>query len=72
MCDELCESQSCVNCERLLRRNCPLIEFVLTQYRMFLQLSCDEMLSELGRKIASESAEALRQFLMRRGIFLTC
>jgi len=39
---------------------------------MFLQLSCDEMLSELGRKIASESAEALRQFLMRRGLFLTC
>ena len=61
-----------MNCERLLRRSCPLIEFVLTQYRMFLQLSCDDLLSEFGRKIASESAEALRQFLMRRGIFLTC
>ena len=61
-----------MNCERLLRRDCPLIEFVLTQYRMFLQLSCDEMLTPLGRSLAYESAEALRQFLMRRGLFLTC
>jgi len=59
-----------VNCERLLRRDCPLIEFILAQYKMFLQLSCDEMLSELGRKIARENAEALRDFLARRGVFL--
>jgi len=39
---------------------------------MFLQLSCDEMLTPLGRSLAYESAEALRQFLMRRGLFLTC
>ena len=61
-----------MNCECLLKRNCPLIEFVLAQYKMFLQLSYDGSLSDLGRKIARESAEALKGLLMRRGIFLTC
>ncbi len=72
MLDELCSSQSCVNCERLLKRNCPLIEFVLAQYKMFLRLSCDDLLSPLGRRIARENVEALKAFLMRRGLFLTC
>jgi len=61
-----------VNCGMLLKRDCPLIEFVLLQYKMFLQLSYDGSLSDLGRKIARESAEALKGLLMRRGIFLTC
>ena len=59
-----------MNCERLLRRDCPLIEFVLAQYKMFLRLSYDDLLSELGRKIARENAESLKDFLARRGVFL--
>jgi len=61
-----------VNCVCLLKRNCPLIEFVLAQYKMFLQLSYDSSLSDRGRRLARESAEVLRAFLMMRGVFLTC
>jgi len=61
-----------VNCERLLKRTCPLIEFILLQYKMFLQLSYDGSLSDEGRRLARESAEVLKGLLMRRGIFLTC
>ena len=56
----------------LLKRTCPLIEFILLQYKMFLQLSYDGSLSDEGRRLARESAEALKGLLMRRGIFLTC
>lgn len=61
-----------MNCERLLKRTCPLIEFILLQYKMFLQLSYDGSLSDEGRRLARESAEVLKGLLMRRGIFLTC
>ena len=61
-----------MNCECLLKRNCPLIAFVLAQYKMFLRLSCDDLLPPLGRRIARENAEAIKAFLMRRGLFLTC
>ena len=61
-----------MNCKRLLKRNCPLIEFVLAQYKMFLQLSYDGSLSKQARLLARESAEVLRAFLMMRGVFLTC
>ena len=56
----------------LLKRACPLIEFILLQYKMFLQLSYDGSLSDEGRRLARESAEVLKGLLMRRGIFLTC
>jgi len=61
-----------VNCGMLLKRTCPLIEFILLQYKMFLQLSYDGSLSDEGRRLARESAEVLKGLLMRRGIFLTC
>ena len=59
-----------MNCERLLRRSCPLIEFILAQYKMFLQLSYDDLLSDEGRRLARESAETLKDFLARHGVFL--
>ena len=71
MCDELCESQSCVNCERLLRRSCPLIEFVLLQLELYVRLSYDCSLSKQARSLAYESAEMLQAWLMRRGIYIT-
>jgi len=61
-----------VNCGMLLKRTCPLIEFILLQYKMFLQISYDSSLSDAGRRLARESAEVLRAFLMMRGVFLTC
>ena len=61
-----------MNCGMLLKRACPLIEFILLQYKMFLQLSYDGSLSDEGRRLARESAEVLKGLLMRRGIFLTC
>ena len=70
MLDELCSEQTCVNCRRLIERKCPLIEFVLLQLKMYERLSCDELLSDLGRKIARETADALKGFLMMRGIFI--
>ena len=72
MLGEGCSSQSCVNCGMLLKRACPLIEFILLQYKMLLQLSYDGSLSDEGRRLARESAEVLKGLLMRRGIFLTC
>ena len=70
MCDELCSSQSCVNCERLLRRDCPIINFVLLQLELYVRLSYDDLLSDEGRRLARESAETLKDFLARRGVFL--
>jgi len=70
MCDELCSSQSCVNCERLLRRSCPIINFVLLQLELYVRLSYDDLLSDEGRRLARESAETLKDFLARRGVFL--
>ena len=61
-----------MNCGVLLKRACPIIEFILLQYKMFLQLSYDGSLSDEGRRLARESAEVLKGLLMRRGIFLTC
>ena len=68
--DRACNSESCVNCEMLLKRACPLIEFILLQYKMFLRLSYDSSLSDEGRRLARESAETLKDFLARRGVFL--
>jgi len=59
-----------VNCRRLIERKCPLIEFVLLQLKMYERLSCDELLSDLGRKIARETAENLKMFLWRRGVYI--
>ena len=61
-----------MNCERLLKRSCPLIEFILLQLELYTRLSYDGSLSDAGRRLARESAEVLRAFLMRRGVFLTC
>ena len=70
MLGELCSEQSCANCEMLLKRACPLIEFILLQYKMFLQLSYDSSLSDEGRRLARESAETLKDFLAGCGVFL--
>ena len=59
-----------MNCGMLLKRACPLIEFILLQYKMFLRLSYDCSLSDEGRRLARESAETLKDFLARRGVFL--
>ncbi|MCD6209476.1 MAG: hypothetical protein J7J01_01035 [Methanophagales archaeon] len=70
MLDELCSAESCVNCERLLKRSCPLIEFILLQYKMLLWLSYNSSLTKQARLLVRESAEMLHAFLMRRGIYL--
>jgi len=59
-----------VNCERLLKRACPLIEFILLQYKMFLWLSYDDSLSKQARSLAYECGEMLLAFLMRRRVYL--
>ena len=59
-----------MNCERLLRRSCPIINFVLLQLELYVRLSYDDLLSDEGRRLARESAETLKDFLARRGVFL--
>ena len=61
-----------MNCEWLLKRNCPIIEFILAQLELYMRLSYDDSLSKQARLLARESAGVLRAFLMMRGVFLTC
>jgi len=59
-----------VNCERLLKRSCPLIEHILLLYRTYTVLSYDGSLTKQARLLVRESAEMARSFLMMRGIFI--
>ena len=69
--DELCSSQSCANCERLLKRACPIINFILLQLELYMRLSYDCSLSKQARSLAYECGEMLLAFLMRRGVYVT-
>jgi len=68
--DRVCNSESCVNCEMLLKRACPLINFILLQLELYTRLSYDCSLSKQARSLAYESAEMFLTFLMRCGIYL--
>ena len=59
-----------MNCERLLRRDCPIINFVLLQLELYVRLSYDDLLSDEGRRLARECGEILRQWLARRGVYI--
>jgi len=59
-----------VNCERLLKRTCPIIEFILLQLELYMRLSYDCSLSKQARSLAYECGEVLKALLMAREIYL--
>ena len=59
-----------MNCGMLLKRACPIINFILLQLELYMRLSYDSSLSKQARSLAYECGEVLKALLMARGIFL--
>ena len=59
-----------MNCGMLLKRACPIINFILLQLELYMRLSYDDSLSKQARSLAYECGEMLLAFLMGRKVYL--